>query len=151
MLNRNRIVMVGIGAVLFAAGYAAAQEPLANADLEAAATWGGAARAEAQVVFDSVDVNGRAIKPAAEVKAARIAARQKSLPAYSQAVASPEVAAHIAIDAVTHYYEHTRYAKAAVQVTQNSGEESLKLQSLQVVQNARIIELLQKIADRQKP
>jgi hypothetical protein len=64
------------------------------------------------------------------------------------AVSEEEVSEEVAFQSLRSYEAAADGAKSAAQVSQISADFSLRLQAYQVAQNARIIELLQKIADK---
>ena len=69
---------------------------------------------------------------------------------FRRAVADTRVPPELAVEALYAYTSKLRTATSASQATQLSGEMALRLQGVQIAQNARIIELLEKIANEKK-
>lgn len=67
-----------------------------------------------------------------------------------RAATDPHVASELGVEAMYAYTSKIRNASTASQATQLSGEMSLRLQGVQIAQNAHIIELLEKIASEKK-
>ncbi|GDX40513.1 hypothetical protein LBMAG21_08050 [Armatimonadota bacterium] len=161
---RKPLIALVIGGGLFASGYLLAQNPKEVIDKAAIAKSvlkpSEDPRFQAQLLQDTLanldkypdSPEKEKARKKAEDNAVDFAIKMRGiyLKNFADAAAHPSVAPEISGRAIEMYDKEVRSAKSAVQATEASGELSLHLQAVQVVQNARIIELLGQLVAQKK-
>jgi hypothetical protein len=149
-MNRSKIAIVLVLAVcLFASGYLVArggqkvQDPRDVAHLLSVSP-----QVEARTIYLAAAKSKLTDEEEKKYAAELTAYHKASIELYTTAASEPTVAREVAVEVMRSYLLDSIHAKSAMQDTRLSGAAALRLQSLQVAQNARIIELLQKIADK---
>ncbi len=163
---RKLLIVLAVGGGLLAARYGAGQNSQEPADLSTEVLEGSMLpyfseftdkQKSAQLAISAMSDGAEKDKAVAQLNKDKADSlltlakiESKRMLAFKGAGETARDSSTLAIKAVTKYQIDTINARSAAQASQLANEISLKLQAVQVVQNARIIELLGQIAAQKK-
>ena len=148
-MRLSRFVLASIaGAVVFSSGYLVAQGKQHDTNTLAWDAW-----KLPQVAADTMVKQAREMRaqgktePTPEqTREGAVAHTNAARALHDAATMNTAAADYYAEDILGNYYSEAKFAKTDAEVTKSAGASSIQLQAFQVAQNARIIELLEKIA-----